>query len=76
MPLRDNEVFCLNHPDVSMFRHDHLNVVHNLRINEERRAEVEEKRGVPVVMFFCPECGYCETYAAKGMGIWPPQEWD
>jgi hypothetical protein len=64
MPLQDDTPYCLNHKDTQLRRNEGLNAL-NTFLDTASGYSFDMSRGVPVVMYVCPKCGYVEMYAAQ-----------
>lgn len=69
MPIKNGTVFCINHPSMAMTRNRGFNAITTF----ERTAVgfgFNASTGMPIVAYFCNECGYVETYAAQKTQFW------
>lgn len=69
MPIRINAVYCVNHPNTPMTRNEGFNALTGLEKNSSGVA-FNPSTGIPIVTFFCDECGYIEMYAATKTPFW------
>ena len=69
MPIKNGTVFCINHPTVAMMRNRGFNAITTFqRIGNG--FEFNPSTGMPLVAYYCNECGYVETYAAQKTQFW------
>jgi hypothetical protein len=73
MPLRNGTVFCLNHGDIPMVRNTGFNAVIRLDVTDSGYTFLPGS-GVPLVVYYCNECGYVESYAAQKTPFWKAPE--
>lgn len=69
MPIKNGTVYCINHPELAMTRNRGFNAITTF----ERVGGgfiFNSATGMPVVAYYCNECGYIETYAAQKTQFW------
>lgn len=59
MPLKENRVHCVNHPESSMHRADGQHVLCRVQADT---SEVDASAGVRLRVYRCLHCGYMEFY--------------
>ena len=69
MPIKDNKIYCVNHPEVEMARTEDLNALTKLTKKGDQLT-FHPSSGTPIKIFICPKCGYIETYFAKMTKFW------
>lgn len=69
MPIKDGKIFCLNHPTVTMVRNSGFNALITLQ-RLDTGIVFNASNGIPLVVFYCNECGYIESYAAQKTPYW------
>lgn len=73
MPIKNGTIFCINHPDLPMVRNAGFNAITTFE-KTSLGYTFNPATGMPVVVFFCDECGYIETYAAQKTSFWSEPE--
>ncbi len=73
MPIKNGTVFCINHPDTSMIRNSGFNAITTVERTDAGFIFVPTS-GMPLVAYFCNECGYVESYAAQKTRFWSESE--
>lgn len=73
MPIKNGTIFCINHPDVTMIRNSGFNAIITVERTESGFAFIPTS-GMPLVSYFCDECGYVESYAAQKTRFWGETE--
>lgn len=66
---KDGKNYCPNHNATEMSPVDGLHAITKLT-KQGDQLNFHPSSGVPVKIFFCPKCGYIETYAAKLTEFW------
>ncbi len=56
MPMIDSVVRCINHPDETVLKETKLKALLSLEETQIQQA------GLPIQVYRCPVCGYCELY--------------
>jgi Holliday junction resolvase-like predicted endonuclease len=69
MPIKNGKVFCINHPTVAMTRNRGFNAITTFQ-RTGSSFEFNPLTGMPLVAYYCNECGYVETYAAQKTQFW------
>ena len=69
MPIRNEDVYCINHEHTRMVRNEGFNALMRVERMSEGIA-FDSASGVPVLVFSCPDCGYIELYAAQKTKDW------
>jgi hypothetical protein len=69
MPIRNGTVYCANHPSVEMVRNEGFNALTQVT-REGKDVRFDSTSGVPVLVFFCDQCGLVEMYAAARTPLW------
>jgi hypothetical protein len=69
MPIKHGTIFCINHPDAPMVRNSGFNAITSFDQTPVGYT-FNPTSGIPVVAFFCSECGYIETYVAQKTPYW------
>jgi hypothetical protein len=69
MPIRNGAVYCVNHPNRQMGRNEGFGAITSVEKTVGGLA-FNPASGIPVVSFFCNECGYIELYAAARTPFW------
>jgi hypothetical protein len=70
MPLKNEDVYCVNHENTKMVQNEGFNAL--IRVERTNQGIVfDNASGIPVLAFYCPDCGYIELYAAQ-----TTKEWD
>jgi hypothetical protein len=69
MPIRNEDVYCINHENTRMVRNEGFNALMRVERMSEGIA-FDSASGVPVQVFSCPDCGYIELYAAQKTKDW------
>lgn len=69
MPLRNETPYCVNHPNVEMLRNEGFNALMSF-VNAPTGISFDVSRGIPLVVYYCPQCGYVETYVAQKTRFW------
>jgi hypothetical protein len=70
MPIKNNDVYCVNHPNDKMLKNEGFNAITKFDI-ESSGFTFNPASGIPIVLYFCDKCGYVETYAAQKTKYWP-----
>jgi hypothetical protein len=63
MPRNDGLVTCINHPNQAMLKNEGFSAITSVK-KDGNKVLFEPAKGVPVVTYYCPTCGYIENYAA------------
>ena len=61
MPLKENDPYCVNHPDQIMTRNTEPSAITRVDLSRASPNFIPNT-GVPVRVFVCPRCGYVELY--------------
>src|SRR5687768_2022476 len=69
MPLKNGMPFCVNHPGIALTRNEGFSALTEFKRHGPTGA-FDPTRGVPVAVYYCPECGYIEMYAAQKTPSW------
>lgn len=69
MPIKNDVIVCINHPDIAMLRVDGFNAITSIAFNGDQ-IEFLPDRGVPVSMNYCQVCGYVENYLGPKTKGW------
>jgi len=69
MPMQNDQVFCINHPNQLMTRNTGFSALTKVD-KKQNIITFNPSSGVPIIVFYCPLCGYVEEYAAH-----PNEEW-
>lgn len=69
MSLKDNKIYCINHPNDEMVRNEGLNAITKL-IKQDDELSFNPGEGIPIIVYFCNKCGYIELYFAKMTEYW------
>ncbi|WP_426750187.1 nuclease-related domain-containing protein [Myxococcus sp. Y35] len=70
MPIdKKGVVYCVNHPRHPMTRNSGFSAITAVEATNVG-VVFNASRGIPVVVFYCGECGYVESYAASKMPGW------
>jgi Holliday junction resolvase-like predicted endonuclease len=69
MPIKNGTVFCINHPTVAMTRNRGFNAITTFE-RTPTGFEFNPGMGMPIIAYYCNECGYVETYAAQKTQFW------
>jgi hypothetical protein len=73
MPIKNGTVFCINHPDTAMIRNSGFNAITTVERTDSGFIFIPTS-GMPLVAYFCNECGYVESYAAQKTRFWSESE--
>lgn len=73
MPIKNGTVFCINHPETPMIRNSGFNAITTVERTDTGFAFMSTS-GMPLVAYFCNECGYVESYAAQKTRFWSEVE--
>jgi len=69
MPIKNEKIYCINHPDLLMKRLPGYYAITKLEKDGEKITFMPSS-GIPVVVFTCGECGYLEFYPALKFKAW------
>lgn len=69
MPIKNDIVFCLNHPDIAMAKAEGFNAITAISVSDEQ-VQFRPDTGLPVVVHYCEVCGYIESYLAPKTKFW------
>ena len=69
MPRTNDIVFCVNHPEQQMVKNEGFSAITSVKKDGDK-VSFNPSSGVPVVTYYCPQCGYIENYAAQVYGEW------
>lgn len=61
MPIKNDSITCINHPDIPMVRNSRPTVLHPVAMIDGQPAAMPT-RGMFLSPFICRECGYVELY--------------
>lgn len=69
MPIKNDKIFCINHPDTQLIQNLGFNALVTVERTELGTRFVPNS-GIPVVAHTCPLCGYVEMYVAQKTPEW------
>lgn len=61
MPIRDGELYCVNHPNKALQVAGVERMLFGIR-HEDGKPIVDFSREIPIWVYCCEECGYLELY--------------
>ena len=64
MPKKDDNCYCINHPDEIMSKSDGFSAITSLKKDGDN-VLFDPCSGVPIISYMCLKCGYIENYAAQ-----------
>jgi Holliday junction resolvase-like predicted endonuclease len=73
MPIKNGTVFCVNHPNLPMVRNSGFNSLTTIQ-RFDTGFIFNPANGIPLVVFYCNDCGYVESYAAQKTSYWSEAE--
>ncbi len=69
MPIKDDKIYCVNHPEKEMAQGEGFHALTKLNKKGDQLT-FHPSTGAPIKIFICQECGYIETYFAKMTEFW------
>ena len=78
MPIRNEQMVCINHPEQEMMTHPGFNALVKVSVKKGSAVRLDPNVGIPCAVLMCPVCGYFELYNARQHEHWenPPDDWD
>lgn len=73
MPIKNNIIVCLNHPEIAMVKVDGFNAITSIALSGEQ-IQFLPNSGVAVSIHYCEVCGYVENYIAPKIKGWDAAE--
>lgn len=73
MPIREGRYYCINHSDQELVKNSGFNAL--IRVDRSEKGVVfNPSSGIPLVIYYCPVCGYIESYTALTSSDWHEAE--
>jgi len=69
VPKKDDNCYCINHPDEVMIKNDGFSAITSLK-KEAGEVIFDPGSGVPIITYMCLKCGYIENYTAQFDDSW------
>lgn len=73
MPIKNGQVYCINHPDILLVKNPGFNAVTKVDMTGINLT-FRPGSGVPLVVYYCETCGYVELYAAQKTSYWSEEK--
>jgi hypothetical protein len=71
MPFnKADAVVCVNHPSTQMVRNTGFNALVKFEKGSDGSLAFNTSSGIPLVVYYCPICGYIESYVAQKTPAW------